>query len=38
VFATGSIAWAGALGVDAGIDRITRNVLERFLDPEPLPW
>ncbi len=38
VFATGSIAWAGALGVDPAIDRITRNVLSRFLDPDPLHW
>jgi len=38
VFATGSIAWSAALGVDAGVDRITRNVIARFRDPEPLPW
>ena len=38
VFATGSIAWAGALGVDEGVDRITRNVLTRFLDETPLEW
>lgn len=38
VFATGSIAWAGALGVDPAIDRVTRNVLSRFLDPDPLQW
>jgi N,N-dimethylformamidase len=38
VFATGSIAWSGALGIDPGVDRITRNVLDRFLDPTPLPW
>jgi N,N-dimethylformamidase len=38
VFAPGSIAWAGALGVDPDVDRITANVLRRFLDPVPLPW
>jgi N,N-dimethylformamidase len=38
VFAAGSIAWAGALGVDRNVSRITRNVLERFVDPAPLPW
>ncbi|MBO0729663.1 MAG: hypothetical protein J2P57_10425 [Acidimicrobiaceae bacterium] len=38
VFATGSIAWAGALGVDGDVDRITRNVLDRFCDPAPLDW
>lgn len=40
VFATGSIAWIGGLARhtgDAGVARITRNVLERFLDPAPLP-
>jgi N,N-dimethylformamidase len=38
VFSTGSIAWVGSLGEDSGIDRITMNVLSRFLDPRPLPW
>jgi N,N-dimethylformamidase len=38
VFATGSIAWTGALGVDPDVSRITRNVLTRFVDPAPLPW
>jgi N,N-dimethylformamidase len=38
VFAAGSIAWTGALGVDRDVSRITRNVLERFVDPAPLPW
>lgn len=39
VFCTGSIAWVGGLAVtggDAGVQRITRNVLMRFLDPAPL--
>ncbi len=39
VFATGSIAWAGALahqGYDNAVARITENVLRRFLDPAPL--
>ena len=38
VFSTGSIAYAGALahnGYDNDIYRITTNVLERFVDPEP---
>jgi N,N-dimethylformamidase len=38
VFAAGSIAWTGALGVDQNVSRITRNVLARFVDPAPLPW
>lgn len=38
VFSTGSIAWAGALGVDPDVDRVTRNVIERFRDPAPLDW
>jgi N,N-dimethylformamidase len=38
VFATGSIAWTAALGIDDGVSRITRNVLARFVDPAPLPW
>jgi N,N-dimethylformamidase len=38
VFAAGSIAWTGALGVDRDVSRITRNVLARFVDPAPLPW
>jgi N,N-dimethylformamidase len=39
VFSTSSIAWAGALAhqdYDNNVSRITRNVIERFLDPEPL--
>jgi N,N-dimethylformamidase len=38
VFATGSIAWAGALspnGYDNAVARITGNVLQRFRDPAP---
>lgn len=38
VFATGSIAWGGSLGVDPDVSRITANVLRRFADPAPLPW
>lgn len=36
VFATGSIAWCGALahnGYDSNVARVTGNVLRRFLDP-----
>ena len=39
VFSTGSISWIASLAVDDGennVSRITRNVLERFLDPRPL--
>jgi N,N-dimethylformamidase len=38
VFSTGSIAYAGSLdhnGFDNNIAKLTRNVLERFLDPAP---
>jgi N,N-dimethylformamidase len=38
VFATGSIAWCGALahnGADNNVARVTANVLRRFLDPAP---
>jgi N,N-dimethylformamidase len=38
VFSTGSIAYAGSLdqnGFDNSIAKLTRNVLERFLDAEP---
>jgi N,N-dimethylformamidase len=38
VFSVGSIAWCGALGPNGGqndVARATRNVLERFADPEP---
>lgn len=38
VFSTGSIAWAGSLshnGYDNNVSRITRNVLDRFLDRTP---
>ncbi|HWG74342.1 MAG TPA: N,N-dimethylformamidase beta subunit family domain-containing protein [Acidimicrobiales bacterium] len=38
VFATGSIAWAGALDHDEDIDRVTANVVRRFCDPRPLEW
>ena len=38
IFATGSIAWCGALLVndcDNNVSKITANVLRRFLDPAP---
>ena len=38
VFSTSSIAWAGALchdGYTNNVSRITRNVVERFIDPTP---
>ena len=38
VFSTGSIAWAGSLAHNEyrnDVCRVTTNVLERFLDPEP---
>jgi N,N-dimethylformamidase len=38
IFATGSIAWCGALlpnGGDNNVSKITWNVLERFMDPKP---
>jgi len=38
VFSTGSISYAGALsinGYDNDIETITRNVLDRFVDPTP---
>jgi N,N-dimethylformamidase len=38
VFSTGSIAWAGSLGIDDGVSRITLNVIKRFEDPRPLTW
>jgi N,N-dimethylformamidase len=40
VFSVGSVAWIGGLSAnsgDADVIRITRNVLDRFLDPKPLP-
>ena len=40
VFSTGSISWIASLAWDCGdnnVSRITRNVLDRFLDPEPFP-
>ncbi|MCZ7559843.1 MAG: hypothetical protein M5U30_07220 [Burkholderiaceae bacterium] len=40
VFSVGSVAWIGGLSAncgDAAVIRITRNVLDRFLDPTPLP-
>ena len=36
VFSTGSIAWGQALPCNAAISRITRNVLERFLQDGPV--
>ena len=41
VFSVGSIAWYGALaheGGDNDIARITSNVLDRFVDPEPFRY
>jgi len=41
VFSTGSISYAGALAVDGfdnDIARLTNNVLDRFLDPEPFDY
>ena len=38
VFATGSIAWAGALpvrGFQNAVSKVTENVIRRFLDPTP---
>jgi N,N-dimethylformamidase len=38
VFSTGSIAWCGSLSYNRyanNVERITRNVLERFIDPTP---
>jgi N,N-dimethylformamidase len=38
VWSTGSIAWAGSLAhnrYDNDVSRITKNVLDRFLDPKP---
>ena len=38
VFSVGSIAWSGSLSwndYDNNIERITRNVLTRFVDPTP---
>ncbi len=38
VFSVGSIAWSGSLSwnnFDNNIERITRNVLKRFIDPTP---
>lgn len=40
VFSTGSITWCSSLswnGYDNDVARLTRNVLERFLDKRPLP-
>ena len=40
VFSTGSVAWANALATDEyrnDVERLTRNVLERFRDPTPFP-
>ena len=40
VFSVGSMAWNGALAVNAyanAVATITRNVLSRFRDPEPFP-
>ena len=41
VFSTGSISYAGALstnGYNNDIARLTRNVLERFVDPAPFEY
>ena len=41
VFSTGSISFAGSLavnGFDNDIARITNNVLDRFIDPEPFHY
>ncbi len=41
VFSTGSIGFAGALAhnrYDNDVCRIAKNVLERFLNPEPFPY
>ncbi len=41
VFSTGSISYAGALSIDEyqnDIQTITRNVLDRFLDPTPFDY
>ena len=38
VFSVGSIAWCGSLswnGYDNNVERVTRNVLTRFIDPKP---
>ena len=40
VFSVGAITWLGALAYDSydnDVARLTRNVLERFLEPSPLP-
>jgi N,N-dimethylformamidase len=37
VFAVGSMVWVAALHCDPGVARITRNVIQRFLDPTSLP-
>ena len=41
VFSTGSISYAGALSIDGydnDVQTITRNVLDRFLDPTPFDY
>ena len=38
VFSVGSIAWSGSLshdGYENSVSRVTRNVLDRFVDPSP---
>ena len=40
MFSTGSISWIASLAWDDGdnnVSRVTRNVLDRFLDPAPFP-
>jgi hypothetical protein len=37
VFAVGSMCWIGALAPDAGVARITRNVIDGFLAGVPVP-
>jgi N,N-dimethylformamidase len=41
VFNVGSIAWPGSLshnGYDNNVSRLTRNVLDRFIDPTPFEY
>lgn len=37
VFSVGTMAWCAALGDGAEVDKITANVLDRFLDPRAWP-
>lgn len=41
VFNVGSIAWSGSLshnGYDNNVSKLTRNVLDRFINPEPFEY